>query len=80
VGDPEFEPDSETAACAPRGPPRTPAPIPACSPTSTSTSRHWRSDTVSVAAGRSLGAFLGRHRLGADEYRREMTVRFAIWN
>ena len=22
----------------------------------------------------------GRHRLGADEYRREMTVRFATWN
>jgi putative transposase len=39
-------------------------------------------------AQRSLSAFSGisphfrprRHRLRADEYRREMTVRFAAWN
>jgi putative transposase len=44
--------------------------------------------TSSGHAQRFLSAFSGisphfrpgRHRLNANEYRREMTVRFAVWN
>jgi putative transposase len=35
---------------------------------------------LSAFSGISPHFRLGRHRLGADEYRREMTVRFATWN